>query len=220
MDQPKANAAFARSITLAICDELVAHGFTKFQKDQVDFPLSDGFHCWVGLNRGLYRDSVSYCPNVGIHHTILERFYYELRDHPKYKYNRGTATYAIPIGGLIPNYSEPVFYPDVDIGKEAKRCAQMYVDYGLPYARSISTWDALVPLLKERVPMMGGYPQSVACALFLQEKYEEALAFMTECEFEHSRHANLFIVEFTKLRAMISDKLKSETWTSKWIRQL
>ena len=48
---------------------------------------------------------------------------------------------------------------------------------GMSYARSIADYDTLLPLLKSRVNMLGGYPERVACCLYLMGRFADAREF-------------------------------------------
>lgn len=165
---------------------LLSVGFNRFRKKSVNWSIHDGFYCWVGLNQGLYSDRLCIEPFVGIHVEPIARLYAKL-DNGKYaiKYDRGVATYAIHMGELGAAKEEPAFaFTPQQSEKfrqaEAERMAQLYLTAGLPFSESIASYEALLPLLRKRVPMLGGYPQRVACCLYLMGRKDEAREFVVE----------------------------------------
>lgn len=172
------NAAFKQEVLLACYEALTAVGFTRYRKDNVDWPLENGFHCWVGLNTGLYAECVQVNPFVGIHVVPIDKLWTSIKTgkHPS-KYNRGVATYALHMGFLVPHEKVFEFTRETDIAEEAARLAQLYVDVGLPYAKSIASYESLLPLLQERIEMLGAYPERVASCLYLMGRVEDAREF-------------------------------------------
>lgn len=178
------NAAFRDVIVDRCMRALVARGFDRFRKKDVDRQIHDGFYCWVGLNEGLYKDRLNINPFVGVHVEPIASLYSFL-DTGKYpvKYNRGVATYAVHMGELEGAKDEFkfAFTPQQSEGfvqAEADRLADLYATVGLEFAKSIASYEALLPLLIERVPMLGGYPQRVASCLYLMGRKAEARQFV------------------------------------------
>jgi hypothetical protein len=192
----KCDAAFKQAVLLKCYDALEATGFTRYRKQAVDWPMQNGFHCWVGLNTALEKEYVGINPFVGVHVVPIMKLYTDLE---RRKYDRGTATYALHMGLLIPK--EPVFRftRQTDIAAEANRLAGIYADVGLSYALSIGTYERLLPLLRERVPMLGGYPERVASCLYLMDRKEEARSFVEEFLGEHRDYFEGFAVPFLKM---------------------
>lgn len=165
---------------------LVDLGFSKIGKSCVEMPTEKGFSCWVGLNQGAYANRLCIEPFVGVHVEPIARLYANI-DQGKYRvrYNRCVATYAVHIGEL-PDASGQrafMFTPEQSLEfqrSEIKRLAALYSTVGLSFARSISSFEALLPLLKERVSMLGGYPQRFACCLYLLGREDEARLFVEE----------------------------------------
>lgn len=175
----KCNAAFKRDIYMQMMEDFAQNGFTRFRKENVDWPFSSDFHCWVGLNTALYSHLVEINPNVGVHAPIIHKLYTQLSER---KYSRSTATYAITLGEIkaIANEMAFAFTPDQSEGfvrSEIGRLVQLYVQFGLPYALSIASYDALLPLLKVRIPRLGGYPERYACCLYLMGRKSDAYDF-------------------------------------------
>jgi hypothetical protein len=171
MQVREVNAEFKRTILLASYEALEREGFTRFRKEDVDRPINEGFHCWVGLNTGLYPDHVAISPFVGVHAPPMMKLAAQLEAE---KYNRGYATYAVHMGEIAPNENAFHFTRSTDIAAEAKRLARLYASVGLSYAQSIADYSTLLPLLEERAPRLGGYPQRVACCLYLMGRIDDA----------------------------------------------
>jgi hypothetical protein len=204
----KCDAAFKKAIILQCYDALERAGFSRFRKGGVDWPLKDGFHAWTGLNTVLNRDRVDVNPFVGIHVVQIAKLCSEL-DKGQYqtKYSRGVATYAVYVGELAGAEDEPAFAftPQQSKGfvvAEVDRLANLYATVGLDFARSIASYESLLPLLIDRVPMLGGYPQRVASCLYLMGRKAEARQFVEGFSPEHREYLEGFAVAFlAKLEA-------------------
>ena len=197
------DAAFKRTVLLCCYDALERNGFTRFRREGVDWPLEGGFHCWVGLNTGLYREYVEINPFVGVHAVPVERFWTSLKER---KYDRGHASYAIHLGKIAPHAKVFRFTRDTDIASEAERLARLYVDVGLPFAKSIASYDALLPLLVRRSESLGAYPYRVAACLFLTGRVAEARLFIEDFMNRHPRdigEIEKFAVPFLALPEMV-----------------
>jgi hypothetical protein len=181
-------------------DALEQEGFTRFRKENVDWPLRDGFHCWIGLNTGLYFDRLEINLFVGTHIVPIEKMCAIVGR----KYDRGVATYAIHLGELSAASEEPAFaftpkQSDAFIAAEAGRLARLYATVGLSYARSIASYEAILPLLESRLGMLGGYPESVACCLYLMGRLAEARAFTEDFLMKEPSYFADFALPFTKM---------------------
>ncbi|MGM8229214.1 hypothetical protein ACSV5M_21735 [Cellvibrio sp. ARAG 10.3] len=172
------DASFKQHVRIKCYEALAAVGFTRYRKEDVDWPLDKNFHGWVGLNTGLYDEYIEVNPFIGIHSVAIEKLWTSLKvgKYPS-KYNRGVATYSVHMGELVPNVPAFEFTREANIEEEAKRLAQLYLDYGLPYSKSLANYEALLPLLKERVDMLGAYPERGASCLYLMGRIEEAREF-------------------------------------------
>jgi hypothetical protein len=190
------DASFKQTVLLKCYEAMEASGFTRYRKQDVDWPMEHGFHCWVGLNTGLERDHLNVNPFVCIHVVPIMKFYPSLEGR---KYSRSTATYAIHMGSLSPKESMFRFTRKSDIAEEANRLARLYVDVGLPYALSIGSYERLLPLLRERVPMLGAYPERVASCLYLMGRKDEARSFTEDFLVDHRDYFERFATPFLKL---------------------
>lgn len=191
------NAAFKKAVRLKCYDALEREGFTRFAKEGVDWPLRDGFHCWVGLNTGLYPDRVEINPFVGVHVVPIAK----LRVLEGRKYDRRIATYAIHMGELPGAQDEQAFaftttQSDFFVTSETQRLARLYATVGLDYAQSIASYESLLPLLKGRLQMLGGYPESVACCLFLMGQSSEAYTFVKDFLAQEPSYFGSFAIPF------------------------
>lgn len=179
----RCDAQFKKAVMLKVYDAFEAAGFTRFRKEDVDWPLHDGFHAWVGLNTALYPDRVDITPNVGVHVVPIEKLCALRGGKYPYKYDRGVATYAINIGMLDAVGDERAFafgpqQSEAFIEAECRRLAQIYATAGLDYARSIASYEALLPLFQEYVDSLGLYPERVASCLYLMGRKAEAREFV------------------------------------------
>jgi len=194
------NGAFKKAVRLKCYDALEREGFTRFAKEGVDWPLFDGFHCWVGLNTGLYPGRVEVNPFVGVHVVPIAK----LRVLEGRRYDRSIATYAIHMGELFGARDEQAFaftttQGNIFIASEAQRLARLYATVGLNYARSIANYEALLPLLKGRLHMLGGYPENVACCLLLMGQVNEAYTFVQDFLAQEPSYFRGFAIPFLDL---------------------
>ena len=194
------NAGFKKYIRLKCYDALEREGFIRFSKEGVDLPLGEGFHCWVGLNTGLYSDRVEINPFVGVHVVPIAK----MRLLEGRKYDRRVATYAIHRGELAGARNEYAFaftteQSDRSVESEATRLAKLYSGIGVGYARSISSYESIIPLLRERVNMLGGYPENFACCLLLMGHVDEACKFVEDFLNEEPSYFRGFAVPFLEM---------------------
>ncbi|MBC2653213.1 hypothetical protein [Novosphingobium aerophilum] len=180
----RCDASFRDTVVDRCLAALVSAGFKRLRKNSVYWPIRDGFYCWVGLNQGLYSNYLYIEPFVGVHVEPIARLYSKL-DKGKYaiKYDRGVATYSVHLGELSGASDEPKFlfepqHSEKFINDEAGRLAQLYIKFGLPFAESIASYEALLPMLQERLPMLNGYPQRVASCLYLMGRIDAAREFV------------------------------------------
>jgi hypothetical protein len=128
------------------------------------------------LNKGNHGAMVRVNPFVGTHAIEVMRLQAELGGSKYVK--GGSASYASHIGELLPDEYAFEFHVGEDLTAEAERLAQCIAGPGLKYMKSISTYDALLPLVAERMPMLGGYPERYVLILFLTGKQELAVDFI------------------------------------------
>jgi len=192
----RCDAVYKQAVLLKCYDALAAAGFTRYRKEDVDWPLENGFHCWVGLNTALYAEYVQINPFVGVHVVPIMKLYTALEGR---KYSRSIATYAMHMGLIAPH--EPVFKftRQIDIDAEATRMARLYAGPGLAYAKSIATYENLLPLLQDRVPMLGAYPERVAACLYLMGRKHEAQSFVENFLQSNRDYFEGFAVPFLEL---------------------
>ncbi|MEJ0100077.1 MAG: hypothetical protein WDO12_10170 [Pseudomonadota bacterium] len=196
------DAAYKKMVILQCCDALEAQGFTRFRKDEVHWPLGDGFYCWVGLSSNLSRESVGIDPFVGVHVGPIEKLWTRLQvgKYPV-KYDRGCASHAVYMGLLSPRERSFEFSRQTDVAREAARLAQIYSTTGLSFARSIASYEQLLPLFKDRAHMGGAYPQRVACCLYLMGRSREARTFVDELPPVQQPYLEGFTIPFLNMLA-------------------
>lgn len=192
------DVAYKRSVLLQCYAALEKAGFKRFRKEDVDWPLENGFHCWVGLNNNLVKDYFQINPFVGVHVVPIMKLYTSLEGR---RYDRRNATHALHMGELAPEERVFRFTRQTDVEAEAARLARFYATVGLLYSRSIATYEQLLPLLQERVPMLGAYPERVAACLYLMDRKEEAQAFVEDFLKTHRDYFKGFAIPFLKLLA-------------------
>jgi hypothetical protein len=117
------------------------------------------------------------------------------------KYSRGIATYARHMGELAPDERVFHFTRQTDVDAEAKRLARLYVTVGLTYAKSIASYDALLPLLQERSEMLGAYPERVASCLYLMGRKDAARSFTEEFLTQYREYFEGFAAPFLQMLA-------------------
>lgn len=198
------DAAFKKRIRLSCYDALERAGFVRFRKEGVDWPLHDDFHCWIGLNTALEPDRVELLPFVGLHVIQIEQLCSLKGGKYPYKYNRGIATYGINMGLLESIADERAFafapqQSDEFIRSECERLAHLYATAGLDYARSIASYEALLPLVQEQAQYLGGYPERVASCLYLMNRKAEARQFIETFPEKYRDYIEGFATPFLEL---------------------
>ncbi len=191
------DSQFQRQILEACFDAFELAGFTRFRKRGVDWPLSNAFHCWFGLNCGLSAHHLNINPFVGVHVVPIEKMWTSVkRGEYAAKYDRGVATYAIHSGELVPN--EPIFRfaPESSARPNVERLVRLYEDFGKPFSQSIAQYHRLLPLLRERAGTLGGNPERLACCLYLMGMKDEARSVTQSFLASHERYFEGFAVPF------------------------
>lgn len=192
----RCDSKFKSEVVVACCDALERDGFCRFKKENVDWPIANGFHCWVGLNTGLYPEYVEINPFIGLHVVQIMKLYTGLEGR---KYARSTATYARHMGELAPDVPAFRFDRSTDVASEARRLARLYATVGLEFAKAIADYESLLPLLKQRIDMLGAYPERYACCLHLMGRRTEARAFVEEFLPKHRDYFEGFAIPFLKM---------------------
>lgn len=173
----RCDAAYKLEVLLECYDALAHRGFTRYRKENVDWPFDNDFHGWVGLNTGLYDEYVEVNPFVGIHAVSIDKLCAKIE---KAKYNRGVAAYAVHLGEIAPDEKVFRMTRDTDVKAEAERLATLCATAGILFAKSLATYETLLPRLRSRVGRLGGYPERVACCLFLAGRVEDAKSFVED----------------------------------------
>jgi hypothetical protein len=73
------DAAFKNEVRLRCYEALQREGFTRYRKESVDWPLSDEFSFWLGLNTALLASYVEINPFIGIHATVMAKLVSAIR---------------------------------------------------------------------------------------------------------------------------------------------
>lgn len=197
----RVDAAFEQRIRSLCLDALEAAGFTRCGKEHVDWPMENGFHCWVSPNTARDSDRARVLPLVGVHVVPIMKLDATIEGA---KYRRAVATYAINMGQLEDAADERAFAfsPEQStefIESEARRLADLYRGPGLQFARSIASYESLLPRLRELIPSLGGYPERTACCLCLMGRKEEARAFVEDFLSKEEDYFRGFAVPFLKM---------------------
>lgn len=199
----RCNIDFKRQVFLKCLDALEAEGFARHRKEAVDWPIHDGFHAWVGLTVALGPNRLKILPCVGVHVVPIAKLCASKRGRYRVRYNRGVATYATELKGLDAAARERAFVFDPEqseafIVSECQRLARLVATVGLDYARSIASYEALLPLLRERVKTLGGYPESFASCLYRMGRKEGARQFVEGFLEEWRDYFEGFAIPFLK----------------------
>jgi hypothetical protein len=180
----------SRSEVIASCiGALELVGFERFKKDSVDRFIKDGFRCWVGLNTGVHPTFIRVNPSVGIHAEQIGRIRVELfSDAVPSKYSRTVATYAVHMGELSPNEEQFIFAAWQGMDTTAARLARLYLDVGYDYAARIADYETLMDLVRGRVHMYGGYPESYIACQYRLGRLDDARASAAAFERRDPQH--------------------------------
>jgi len=196
----RCDASFRNAVLLRCYDALQREGFVRFRKEGVDWPLNNDFHFWLGLNTGLMANYVQINPFVGLHVVTIGKLIASVKKGDgRSKYHRDYATYAVHIGEIAPHARVVRFTLGTDIDAEAIRLAKLCVATGLPFAKSIGSYEKLLPLLQARVDMLGGYPERVACCLYLMGRLAESHLFTEEFLAKEPEYFRGFAIPFLEM---------------------
>jgi hypothetical protein len=191
--------AFRQEVCEACYSGLITAGFERYRKNRIDRDLGNGFRCWIGLNTALFSSHVEINPFVGLHVVPLEKLWTSLKSgkYPS-KYDRGVATISVHLGELRPDEKTFRFGRRTDLNAEAKRLAKLYEGVGMSYAREISSYGALLPLLQQRVELLGGFPERFASCLYIMGRKKEAREFVLEFASAHRDYFEGFAEPFLR----------------------
>lgn len=194
------DVTYRKQIVQSCCDALEDRGFTRFREDEVDWPLANGFHCWVGLDSETQKGDLQINPQIGVHVIAIEKLCSQLKlGNDCGSYSRSQATYAIPMWRIVPDEHVFRFTRQTDVAAEAKRLASLYVTIGLPYARSLASYARLLPRLRDRVPLLDANPERVASCLYLMGRKDEARSFVEDFLKQRPEYFGRFAEPFLKL---------------------
>lgn len=205
----KCDVSFKNGVLSECYDSLQRQGFSRYKKWGVDFPINNGFHCWVGLNTALYPDRLELIPNVGVHVVPIEKLICDL-DNGAYakKYDRSIATYSIGLWEVCGQENHTFcFFPEQSsslISAECSRLASLYSSDGLRFARGISNYGKLSELLADRVDSLGRVPERYATCLYMLGKKLEAKEFLECFPADYKKYIEGFSLPFI-------DKIKNES---------
>lgn len=186
-------------LVLRACEQaLVEAGFRKLRQQSVVYDLSSDFLGWVGLNYGCENDvgDVRINPFVGIHCIPLMRMIEELSGS-KYQIGR-YATFAVHLAEIDSSVGAFTFSLGDDIEKKARDLARVVARVSIPYMLQYVTLDALLPVLRARVPELGGYPQRVAVALYLSGDQSAAVKFVEDKRAEYASDEEVVRTSFDR----------------------
>lgn len=139
--------------------------------------INDNFNVWVGLNAGKHEGFIRINPFIGIYCKPIMEMVAAAKGKKVVPFE--IATFAVFLGTLKPDLPEFIFSDESDeVLDEASRLAAAVNQFGIPFALEISSLEKLRPRLKDRVPMLGGYPQRYAAALYLSGDPAGAISFI------------------------------------------
>lgn len=139
-------------------------------------PLSEQSLGWVGLNAGHHENFTRINPFIGVHCPAIMKMT-AAAGGKRYR-AKEIATFAVFLGTLCPHVKQFIFTDETDVSAEAERLSAVVAEFGIPYMKKIANYPALLPLLEERIPSLGGYPQRYAAALYLGGDEERAIEFI------------------------------------------
>lgn len=188
------NKVFIRDVEEACDSALVEIGFKRPRRGDQYLEITKDFLGWVGLNQGRHGDFLRINPFVGIHCVPLMKLCDGLEGE---KYKKGSiATIAIHLGEICPDVDQFIFRPGEPIELEARRLSIVIGEHGVPWMTKHSSYEAILPIMEEKVPTLGGYPERVAAAHYLMGEKEKARNFVADqrakFESEHKEYQPFF----------------------------
>lgn len=170
-------------------------------------PIAPDFSGWIGLNVGKHAEFIRINPFVGIHCVPVMQMVAQARGK-KYRPNE-IPTFPVFLGTLCPDVEQFIFSDETNVEREAERLTSCIEEFGVPYLHSIANLSSLLPLLKEQVRSLGGYPQRYAAALYLSGKPREAIEFIgSQVEALDGQNLSIVINDLKALQAMISVEIE------------
>ncbi len=188
--------AFKLAVLRKCYDALSATGLFRLRKGDKDWPLEEGFHCWAGLEAILKKDHLAINPLVGVHVVPIMRFCVALECR---RYSRTVSTYAVPMGDLDSCGSIFRFTLHSDVNAVVARLIRLYMSVGMVYAKSIASYESLLPLLQSRVGLLAQYPERTAACLYLMGRKDQARSFTETFLALHRGYFEGFAVPFREL---------------------
>lgn len=185
---------FIRDVEEACDTALVEIGFNRPRRGTRYLEITEDFLGWVGLNQGRHGDFLRINPFVGIHCVPLMKLCDELEGK---KYKKGSiATIAVHLGEICPDVDQFIFRPGEHIQSEALRLSIEIGKRGVPWMTKHASYEAILPIIEDNVPTLGGYPERVAAAYYLMGEKEKARNFVEEqrskLKTEHNEYQPFF----------------------------
>lgn len=185
------------------------HGF-KGKSGVVTRELSDGFYAWVGFNIGAHPTFRRINPNIGVHCVPVMKFVAAAKGK---RYEKlAIATYAVPLGHVAPEVDQFVIRSDSDIDEELGRLGRVISERGEPYMRTLSSYDALIPHLMERIESLGGNPERLVAAYIVSGAHDKAMALIQDLrkKFEAENNSQSILAEFNKFAEFSEEQIRRD----------
>lgn len=199
--------ALSKAAELALERALQSRSARRLPSGVVIFPLSEQSLVWVGINLGRHGEALRLNPFVGIHSipvmTLVDKMVGA-------RYQKGRyATFAVHLGELAPDVEVFEVRNESDAESEGKRIAAVVEELALPWLVKHSTLSELLPCLKSRLQMLGGYPERYAAAIASAGDLESAKAFVRNKLAEYRsddpavlEHFEKFAMPFLQLQSL------------------
>lgn len=172
------NKKFINSVEKACEKALVDRGFERPRKNTIFYRLDEDFLGWVGLNQGNFNDHLQINPFIGIHCIPVMKLIMDLKDE-RYQIGR-YASYAFHFGEVAPDITQFIFTEDTDLEEEAERLAEELTVHGLQSMKVLANYEVLRTRLKDKVEMLGGYPERYVAVLYMMGLIGQARNFIDE----------------------------------------
>jgi hypothetical protein len=172
------NKLFLNRVDSACDQAFKTYGFQSRRRGSPLLPIGEDFYGWVGLNRYNRSGYLQLNPFVGLHCIPMMRIWYGIDDRLDKRFAGRTATFAFHMGEIAPHVEVFIFRDDANVEAEAARLAHCVHEFGVPWMKQHATLEAILPLLKSREAMLGGYPELIAIAMYLLGRHDEAIAYL------------------------------------------